>query len=71
MASQRPLSHSWGLPGASLEGRLKRYGTELLLTPPRAYRFVAAAGEAAEAPDRHLQAATLGHDAGRVQLLKE
>lgn len=71
MDSQQPLSDSWILPGVFLEGRLKRYGTELLLTPPQAYHFVAAAGEAAEAPDRHLQAATLGHDVGRVQLLKE
>lgn len=36
------------------------------------YHFVAAAGEAAEAPDRHLKAATLGHDVGPVRkLLKE
>lgn len=36
------------------------------------YHFVAAAGEAAEAPDRHLKAATLGHDVGPVhKLLKE
>lgn len=36
------------------------------------YHFVAAAGEAAEAPDRHLKATTLGHDVGPVRkLLKE
>lgn len=33
------------------------------------YHFVAAAGEASEAPDRHLKAATLGHDVGPVHKL--
>lgn len=42
--------------------------TELL----QSYHFVAAAREAAEAPDRRLKTATLGHDAGPVRkLLKE
>lgn len=46
--------------------------TQLFLTPPRSYHFVAAAGEAAEAPDGHLEAATGGHGVGACrQPLKE
>lgn len=46
---------------------------QLLLTPPPlSYHFVAAAGEAAETSDRHLKAATPGHDVWPLRkLLKE